>query len=235
MNAIVKNKKEVVNNEVTTKDVQIVNAILTPTIDLLSVAKEETKKQQLSKVERINNLIPKLNLVRLRRLKAIVKTSLLIDKKVILESINKQINELNKKKLQNKFDKEASKVQTEKSIISFEDKSEFFTIINVLKALKLSDSKRSTPIYGVIKAKAFKTSSLNLFLTESQFSDVLIKKGLYNFDSVKNAVIKLSKLTKAQQICVYSYADEINELINNNDSFVEKLIKFEALQNKLGI
>jgi hypothetical protein len=213
----------------------LTESILAPQINLLDAAKEQTKKVQISKVDRIKNLIPLLNVQRLRKLKVMVKNSILIDKKVIIESITLMINQRNKESLQRTYTLRKARVKSEKQMIDLEDKQEFFTILTIVKALKDADKKRDVIKYGILKSKSFKLSSLNLFLTSKQFTDILSNGGLYTFASVKNAVIKLGKLSKVGQNLVFAYALEIDNLINSNLPFYDKLTEFETIQSKLSI
>lgn len=217
----------------------LTESILTPQINLLNEAKKETKKQQVSKVDRILNLIPSLNVQRLRKLKVIIKNSLFIDKKVILESITLTINQRNKENLQKIYSLRVTKVKSERQLVDLEDKQEFFVITTIVKALKEADKKRiargETIKYGILKSKSFKLSSLNLFLTSKQFTDILSNGGLYTFASVKNAVIKLDKLSKEGQNLVFAYALEVDGLINSKLPFYEKLTQFETIKAKLSL
>jgi hypothetical protein len=217
----------------------LTESIVNPQINLLDIAKEQTKKVQLSKVERIQNLIPLLNVQRLRKLKVIIKNSIFIDKKVILESITLMINQRNKENLQKIYSLRVAKVKNERQLVDLDDKKEFFTIITIVKALKDADKKRvlrGEPIkYGILKSKSFKLSSLNLFLTSKQFTDILSNGGLYTFASIKSSVIKLDKLSKEGQNLIFAYALEIDNLINSNAPFYDKLTEFERVQSKLSI
>jgi hypothetical protein len=237
MNANVK-ELQVLNVE--SKKVNLLTeSIVIPQINLLNEAKKETKKQQLTKVERIQNLIPLLNVQRLRKLKVIIKNSIFIDKKVIIESITLAINQRNKENLQKTFTLRMSKVKNERQLVDLDDKKEFFIITTIIKALKDADKKRvlrgEVIKYGILKSKAFKLSSLNLFLTSKQFTDILSNGGLYTFASVKNSVIKLDKLSKEGQNLIFAYASEIDNLINSNLPFYDKLTEFEKVQSKLSI
>lgn len=230
---------ETSTKESTKKLNPITESILTPKINLLNEAKKETKKQQLTKVERIQNLIPLLNVQRLRKLKVIIKNSIFIDKKVILESITLMINQRNKENLQKIYSLRKARIKSERQIVDLEDKQEFFIITTIVKALKDADKKRvlrnESIKYGILKSKAFKLSSLNLFLTSKQFTDVLSNGGLYTFSSIKSSVIKLDKLSKEGQNLIFAYASEIDNLINSNLPFYDKLTEFEKVQSKLSI
>lgn len=213
----------------------LTESILTPQINLLSEAKKETKKIQVSKVERIKNLIPLLNIQRLRKLKVIVKNSILIDKKVIIESITLMINQRNKEVLQKTYTLRKARVKSEKQMIDLQDKQEFFTIITIVKALKDADKKRDVCKYGILKSKSFKLSSLNLFLTSKQFTDILSNGGLYTFASVKNAVIKLNGLSKDAQSVIFAHGSDIDLLINLDIPFYDKLTQFESIKDRLSL
>jgi hypothetical protein len=213
----------------------LTGSIVSPTINLLDAAKEQTKKVQISKVERIKNLIPLLNVQRLRKLKVIVKNSILIDKKVILESITLMINQRNKENLQKTYTLRKARIKSEKQMIDLEDKQEFFTILTIVKALKDADKKRDVVKYGILKSKSFKLSSLNLFLTSKQFTDILSNGGLYTFASVKNAVIKLGNLSKDAQNVIFAHGSDLDLLINSDVPFYDKLTQFESIKDRLSL
>jgi hypothetical protein len=213
----------------------LTESILTPNINLLDAAKKETRKKQLSKVERIQNLIPLLNVQRLRKLKVIIKNSIFIDKKVILESITLAINQRNKESLQKTYTLRKARVKSEKQLIDLQDKQEFFTIITIIKALKDADKKRDVCKYGILKSKSFKLSSLNLFLTSKQFTDILSNGGLYTFASVKNAVIKLNGLSKDAQSVIFAHGSDVDLLINSDTPFYDKLTEFESIKDRLSL
>jgi len=217
----------------------LTESIVNPPINLLDIAKQETKKQQLTKVERIQNLIPLLNVQRLRKLKVIIKNSIFIDKKVILESITLMINQRNKESLQKTYTLRKARVKSEKQMIDLQDKQEFFTIITIIKALKDADKKRvlngEVIKYGILKSKSFKLSSLNLFLTSKQFTDILSNGGLYTFASVKSAVIKLNGLSKDAQSVIFAHGSDMDLLINSEVPFYDKLTDFESIKDRLSI
>lgn len=213
----------------------LTESILTPNINILDEAKKETKKVQVSKVERIKNLIPLLNVQRLRKLKIMVKNSILIDKKVIIESITLMINQRNKETLQRTYTLRKARIKSEKQMIDLEDKQEFFTILTIVKALKDADKKRDICKYGILKSKSFKLSSLNLFLTSKQFTDILSNGGLYTFASVKNAVIKLGNLSKDSQGVIFAHGSDVDLLINSDVPFYDKLTQFESIKDRLSL
>lgn len=120
-------------------------------------------------------------------------------------------------------------------MIDLQDKQEFYTIITIVKALKDADKKRDICKYGILKSKAFKLSSLNLFLTSKQFTDILSNGGLYTFASVKNAVIKLGNLSKDAQSVIFAHGSDVDLLINSDIPFYDKLTNFESLKDRLSL
>lgn len=213
----------------------LTESIVSPNINLLDEAKKETKKVQVSKVDRIKNLVPLLNVQRLRKLKIMVKNSILVDKKSILESITLMINQRNKESLQKTYTLRKARIKSEKQLIDLQDKQEFFTIITIIKALKEADKKRDVIKYGILKSKSFKLSSLNLFLTSKQFTDILSNGGLYTFASVKNAVIKLGNLSKDAQSVIFAHGSDMDLLINSDIPFYDKLTQFESIKDRLSL
>ena len=241
LNATKESKKVVTKN--TTNEV--INAITQP-INLKNEALKNT--QSLSDIERVKAILPRLNALKLRDIKKSFKESTYSrkivltkkDKKEIIDLINTRLMLLAREKHVQRHAKVNARVITEKSIVKLENKSEFFNIFNIVKALKDSDKKRvlnnKLPLYGLLKSKSLKLTSLNLFLSEAQFSNVIINKGLYTFDSIQNAVEKLQNFTEAQRNLVYSYSDEVHALIVSNEiSFIQKLELFESLKEKIGL
>jgi len=164
-----------------------------------------------------------------------VKNSSLSEKKVIIESITLMINQKNKEALQKTYTLRKARVKSEKQMIDLQDKQEFFTIITIVKALKEADKKRDDIKYGILKSKSFKLSSLNLFLTSKQFTDILSNGGLYTFASVKNSVIKLNALSKDAQSVIFAHGSDIDLLINSDIPFYDKLTQFESIKDRLSL
>lgn len=242
LNATKESKKVVTKN--TTNEV--INAITQPIINLKNEALKNT--QSISDIERVKSILPRLNALKLRDVKKSFKDSTYSrkivltkkDKKEIIDLINTRLMLLAREKQVQRHAKVNARVITEKSIVKLENKSEFFNIFNIVKALKDSDKKRvlnnKSALYGLLKSKSLKLTSLNLFLSESQFSNVIINKGLYTFDSIQTAVEKLQNFTEAQRNLVYSYSDEVHALIVSNEiSFIQKLELFESLKEKIGL
>ncbi len=236
MNVNVKeSKKAVVNNEVVN---EITTAILTPKLDLLKISSKNTKdKKAVTLAERIEKLIPIFEVQRLRKLRKFIRMSDNLTPKIKKEldaKILVLINQFNKDKAVKRHALYTAKVRTEKFTRINQNKVEFQTITNIIKSIKDADKKRNTPYYGVLKSKSFKLTALNLFLSSNQFADVLTKGGLYNYESINNAVEKLQGIKDVNKVnLIYAHAEDVITLINSGIPFIDKLTQFELLKEKV--
>jgi len=215
------NKKAVVTKKVINTTKQIVDSILTPSIDL--------KKQVIKDVQ--ITLFDKL-LIEVKNLGSAKLSFELEIKKIDIQKlfINKQISSKQKTdlvKLINSFlkdiktnikittlvEKESNKKElSEKQLFVKQVSEEVRPISQIIKAIKEVNSKNER--YNFIFKKDFNICIVNSFYSITQFNNLLTKGNFHTETSIVSILDKVEKLDSVLVSHYESKGREINQIIN---------------------